>query len=385
MHKLFRITTVSVSLDKLLQGQLGFMSRYYDVTGIASGEEVLKKVAAREGIVTHHIDMTRKITPVQDLKATWRLYKLLKKERPLIVHSHTPKAGIVGMLAAKMAGVPHRLHTVAGLPLLVATGKKRKVLNYVEKLTYSFATKVYPNSFGLKQIIINEGFCKESKLKVIGQGSSNGIDTTHFSPDAVSEQQKAELRSKYNLKDENIVFVFIGRLVGDKGINELMSAFVKLHVLYPQTRLLLLGEFEKELDPVKPETEDIIHNHSAVIAAGFKPDIRPYLAVSDALVFPSYREGFPNGVMQAGAMGLPAIVTDINGCNEIVIEGKNGIIIPVKNEDAIKFAMERIITQKSATATMRQNARAMICNRYEQELIWNELLKEYRSLEVKGR
>lgn len=385
MHKLFRITTVSVSLDKLLQGQLGFMSRYYDVTGIASGEEVLKKVAAREGIVTHHIDMTRKITPVQDLKATWRLYKLLKKERPLIVHSHTPKAGIVGMLAAKMAGVPHRLHTVAGLPLLVATGKKRKVLNYVEKLTYSFATKVYPNSFGLKQIIINEGFCKESKLKVIGQGSSNGIDTTHFSPDAVSEQQKAELRSKYNLKDENIVFVFIGRLVGDKGINELMSAFVKLHVLYPQTRLLLLGEFEKELDPVKPETEDIIHNHSAVIAAGFKPDIRPYLAVSDALVFPSYREGFPNGVMQAGAMGLPAIVTDINGCNEIVIEGKNGIIIPVKNEDAIKFAMERIITQKSATATMRQNARAMICNRYEQELIWNELLKEYKSLEVKGR
>ena len=383
MHKLFRITTVSVSLDKLLHGQLGFMSKYYEVTGIASGEEVLKKVTAREGVVTHNIDMTRKITPVQDLKATWQLYKLLKKEKPLIVHSHTPKAGIVGMLAAKMAGVPHRLHTVAGLPLLVATGKKRKVLNYVEKLTYSFATKVYPNSFGLKQIIIDEGFCKESKLKVIGQGSSNGIDTKHFSPDTVSEQQKAELRSKYNLKDENIVFVFIGRLVGDKGINELMAAFVKLHVSYPQTRLLLLGEFEKELDPVKRETEDIIHNHRAVIAAGFQPDIRPYLAVSDALVFPSYREGFPNGVMQAGAMGLPAIVTDINGCNEIVVEGKNGIIIPVKDEDAIKVAMERVITQKSATATMRQNARAMICDRYEQELIWSELLKEYKSLEAK--
>jgi glycosyltransferase involved in cell wall biosynthesis len=382
MHKLFRITTVSVSLDKLLHGQLGFMSKHYEVIGIASGEEVLKKVTAREGVATYNLEMTRKITPVQDLKATWQLYKLLKKEKPLIVHSHTPKAGIVGMLAAKMAGVPHRLHTVAGLPLLVATGKKRKVLNYVEKLTYSFATKVYPNSFGLKQIIVDEGFCKENKLKVIGQGSSNGIDTKHFSPDTVSEQQRQELRSKYNLNDEHFVFVFIGRLVGDKGINELMSAFAKLHTSYPQARLLLLGEFESDLDPVTPETEDIIHNHPAVIEAGFQPDIRPYLAVSNALVFPSYREGFPNGVMQAGAMGLPAIVTDINGCNEIVVEGKNGIIIPVKNEEAIKAAMERIITQKDAFATMQQNARPMICDRYEQILIWNELLKEYKSLET---
>src|SRR5690606_28684085 len=176
MQKLIRITTIPLSLEKLLEGQLTYMNNFYDVTAISAEKERLEKYGRDNGVKTFWVEMTRAITPVTDLKSVWKLYRFLKREKPLIVHTHTPKAGIVGMLAAKMAGVPLRLHTVAGLPLLETNGFKRTILNFVEKATYQMATNVYPNSIGLKNIILQEGFTRENKLKVLGKGSSNGID-----------------------------------------------------------------------------------------------------------------------------------------------------------------------------------------------------------------
>ncbi|NCT19176.1 MAG: glycosyltransferase family 4 protein, partial [Flavobacteriia bacterium] len=192
-NKLIRITTVPISLEKLLEYQLRFMKQYYAVIAISSDKVNLERVGKLQEVPTFHVEMTRKITPLQDLKAVWQLYKYFKKEKPLIVHTHTPKAGTVGMLAAKLAGVPHRLHTIAGLPLLEATGGKRKLLNAVEKVTYACATKIYPNSLGLQEIIIKENFCNPNKLKVLGNGSSNGIDTTYFNPENFSAQQNQSL------------------------------------------------------------------------------------------------------------------------------------------------------------------------------------------------
>src|SRR5690554_6813774 len=178
MPKLIRITTVPVSLKTLLKGQHQYMSQNgFEVIGVSSSGKELKEVEKEEGIRTHVINMTRKITPLQDLKALFQLIRFLRKEKPDIVHTHTPKAGLLGMMAAKIAGVPHRLHTVAGMPLTVATGFKRRLLNFIEKLTYTCATKVYPNSERLKKIIINNNFTSEKKLKVIGYGSSIGIVT----------------------------------------------------------------------------------------------------------------------------------------------------------------------------------------------------------------
>ena len=177
-NKLIRITTVPISLEKLLENQLRFMNQYYSVTAISADKINLERVGKLQEVPTFHMEMTRKITPLQDLIAVWKLYSYFNKEKPLIVHTHTPKAGTLGMLAAKLAGVPHRLHTIAGLPLLEASGGKRKLLNAVEKATYACATNIYPNSFGLKEIIIQEQFCKPAKLKVLGNGSSNGIHTT---------------------------------------------------------------------------------------------------------------------------------------------------------------------------------------------------------------
>jgi glycosyltransferase involved in cell wall biosynthesis len=378
--KLIRITTVPISLDKLLTGQLQFMSSYYKVIAVSSDRDNLTKLGEKEKVDTFHVEMSRKITPVADLIAVFRLYRFLKTEKPLIVHSHTPKAGVVGMIAARLAGVPNRLHTVAGLPLLETSGAKRALLDFVEKTTYACATMVYPNSVGLKNIIIENQYCDATKLKVLAKGSSNGINTTFFNPDLFSTNQRQELKQNLNLTEENFVFVFVGRLVKDKGINELIEAFELLSKTNSKARLLLVGDYEQDLDPLSEKTLEVIKKNEAIITVGFQYDVRPYFAISNVLVFPSYREGFPNVVMQAGAMALPCIVSDINGCNEIIEEGKNGTIIPVKSANAILEKMVVLIENKIFYNQLQSAARTMILNRYDQQVVWEAILDEYSML-----
>lgn len=386
MKKIVRITTVPISLGGLLKGQLQFMSSHYTMIGISSkgekinGEYRLDNVGVTEGIKVIPIEMTRQITPLKDLKAVYQLYKILKKEKPAIVHSHTPKAGTVSMIAAKLAGIPYRLHTIAGLPLMEVTGIKRVVLDIVEKLTYACATKIYPNSYGLKTIILNNKYTVERKLKVLANGSSNGIDTNHFDPKLYTEIDRDALRKELGITSDDMVFVFVGRLVKDKGINELISAFKQVNKQYQNVKLILVGSYERELDPVLPDTELEINKNPAIISVGWQTDVRPYLAISNVLAFPSYREGFPNVVMQAGAMGVYSIVTNINGCNEIVEDGINGIIIPTKSDEALKEAMQNTIRDKKIVKEASIVCRQIIVERYKREYVWDEILKEYKKL-----
>lgn len=385
MHKkkLVRITTVPISLEILLKNQLRFMNQYYDVVGIASDQEKLKKIAEEQGIKVHHVEMTRKITILSDLKAVWALYRYFKKEKPFIVHTHTPKAGTLGMIAAKLARVPHRLHTVAGLPLLEFSGAKRVVLNCVEKVTYACATFIYSNSKGLKEIIMQEGFCQSNKIKVIGNGSSNGIDTSYFNPELFPKEQSQLLRTNLGIAADDFVFIFVGRLVTDKGVNELIAAFELLCTANSKDcKLLLVGPFELELDVLLPSTIESISKNNKIINVGFQTDVRPFFACSDCLVFPSYREGFPNVVLQAAVMGLPSIVTDINGCNEIIKEGVNGTIIAVKDIDVLLQAMQKMLDDEVFRTHLSQNARKEIVAYYEQYKVWEAILAEYKNLEA---
>lgn len=376
MAKIIRITTVSLSLHKLLHGQLGFINKYFEVVAVSSPGVFMNDVINNEGIRVYPIRMTRTINPVSDIISLFKLIRFLLKEKPEIVHSHTPKAGIIGMLAAWFCRVPVRMHTVAGLPLFETSGFKKGLLKFVEKTTYACATHVYPNSFGLKEIIIKNKFCSLTKLSVIANGSSNGIDTNYFSREAVDIEQAEQLRKKYFISKDDFVFIFIGRIVKDKGINELVFAFEKLSKEFNKIKLLMVGPEETLLDPLNEGTLQIMQNHPGIICAGFQEDVRPFLTISDVLVFPSYREGFPNVPMQAGAMGLPSIVTDINGCNEI-INGKNGIIIPPKDEQALYDAMKSVLENKEQINEMANSARSMIVSRYEQKFLWDALLKTY--------
>lgn len=384
MKKLLRITTIPLSLEKLLGEQLTFMGQYFDLTAIASDPNDLDRVGKKLGVKTFPVNMTRKITPFQDLKSLWAMYRYIKKEKPDIVHTHTPKAGLIGILAARLAGVPHRLHTVAGLPLMEATGYKQKILLEVEQLIYQSATKVYPNSKGLYDYILDQNIAPSSKLKILGNGSSNGINIQHFSPEVISDEVQSNLKKDLKISNEDFIFIFVGRLVGDKGVNELVQAFSNLEKKTKNVKLLLVGPLETDLDPLLTETLSEIENNPNIISAGYQTDVRSYFAVSGALVFPSYREGFPNVVMQAGAMDLPSIVSDINGCNEIIGDYQNGLIVPVKNAEAIENAMSILLNDKQLYQQIQSLAREKITSRYEQSLVWKAILEEYQQLLAKS-
>jgi glycosyltransferase involved in cell wall biosynthesis len=379
--KLIRITTVPLSLQKLLTGQMRFMrNQGFEVTMVSSDFEGKQQLEADEDSVFVPLNMTRKVSPIEDLKSLIAMYRLMKRLKPKIVHTHTPKAGLIGMLASKMADVPIRLHTVAGLPLMEKTGLMRKLLELMETLTYACATKVYPNSTHLKTFICKHNFAKNEKLKVIGNGSSNGINTQTFTLTTELETKATALRTQLNFTASDFVFIFIGRLVKDKGIEELVEAFDTLGEQYPKLKLLLVGPEEPELDALSTNCLNSIKHHPAISHVGYQADVRPYLALSNALAFPSYREGFPNVPMQAGCFNLPSIVTDINGCNEIIIPEENGLIIPVKDAMALKVSMERLYTDTILYQHMAGNARKMIVERYEQQKVWELILKEYQHL-----
>lgn len=381
MHKLIRITTVPLSLEKLLENQPHFFSSYFDITLVSSDENSLSKIASEQGVKCFPLEMTRKITPLQDLRCLVQLVRFLRKEQPYFVHSHTPKAGIIGMLAAYIARVPVRMHTVAGMPLMEATGFKRRILNLVERITYFCATRVYPNSKGLQDFIIQSTFCKATKLKVLGSGSSNGIDTTYFDPDQVSENQKETLKKELHIKSTDYVYCFVGRLVKDKGIDELIQAFAAISDKNKAAKLILVGHTEADLDPLLPETLHSIEFNENIIEVGFQNDVRPYLSIAHVFTFPSYREGFPNVVLQANAMGIPCIVSDINGCNEIISSGDNGLIIPSKNSSILQEKMELISTYPNQIKLNKTEIRALIKTKFERKVFWHLLLEEYKALE----
>lgn len=347
---------------------------YEVITASAAGAEVAE-ICKREGVRHFPIGFTRTLSPFKDLKALWQLIRLIKKEKPDIVHTHTPKAGLLGMMAAKFTGIKLRMHTVAGMPLMEASGSTKKILRITEKVTYFCAHKVYPNSYKLQDYMKVEFPAYENKFKIIGEGSSNGIDTVYFSRENIDDHVIASLRTDHNIPIEPIVFVFVGRIVEDKGIHELVEAFLEIK---EEAYLLIVGAFEDEREPVKAEIKQAISTHPRIIHVGFQKDIRPFLAASDIFVFPSYREGFPNVVLQAAAMELPCIVSDINGSNEIIAHNKNGLIVPVKNTQKLKFAMEDLLADSEKRKALILKSRASILEKYDQKKVWKAILEVYK-------
>ena len=296
MHKLFRINTIDRSL-RLLRGQLRFLNQEFDVTAIANDSGALAEVAKREGVRTIGVPMRREINLAADCRSLVQLYKIFRCERPYIVHANTPKASLLSMVAAWAARVPHRIYTVTGLRFETTRGVLRFTLKMMERITCLCATKVIPEGDGVKATLLREHITRKPMEK-IHNGNINGIDLEHYDRTEQVTARAAEIRNG----SEEFTFIFIGRMVRDKGINELVAAFARLNRDIPATKLLLVGKFEDELDPILPETKRMIENNPNIEFVGYQNDVRPYLAAADVAVLPSYREGFPNVVMQAGAM-----------------------------------------------------------------------------------
>lgn len=382
LKKLFRISTIPMSLNLLLNGQLRYLNQFYEVTAISGSGEDMEVVRAREGVKIKEIEMQRGISPLKDLKTLIQLYRYFNKEKPDIVHSITPKAGLLSMTAARWAGVPVRMHTFTGLIFPSKTGFLKQVLIIMDRVLTRNATHIFPEGQGVRKDLIQYRITRKP-LPIIANGNVNGIDTAFFNKDAANSTVNTVLKKQLGISEGDFVFVFVGRLVQDKGISELVNAFEVLSELQPtiesagECKLLLVGPVEEGHDMLSAATLNQMEQNPAIIAAGYRSDVRPYLAISDALVFPSYREGFPNVVLQAGSMGLPSIVTDINGCNEIIEDSKNGLIIPVKDTEALIQAMKRLMTDENLYHNLCVNARPNIVAKYKQHTVWEAILNEY--------
>lgn len=360
MPKLIRITTAPISLNVLLPWQMQYMQQHgFDVVMVSSDGPELNTVLEREGCRHHIVPMTRRMSPFTDFKCLWQLYRFFRKEKPDIVHSHTPKAGLLAMLAAKMAGVKLRVHTVAGLRYVTTKGFSRKILVFMERLTGKAATHVWPNSHSLRKFMEDNKLVKPSKLEVIGWGSSNGVRLSRYSVSSLLPEKLAAIKQHIQYDDKLVYFLSVGRIVHDKGMDELLEAFVKLYDKNPQVRLVLVGAFEDEVDPVSAAARELILNHPCVIMAGWSNEVEYYMHLAYALVHPSHREGFPNVLLQAGAMGCPVICSRIEGNIDIVEDRKTGLIFEVKDAAALYeklfFALDNHPVLQEYAATLRKH------------------------------
>ena len=377
--KLIRVATLPMSLNILLKGQLNFLNNYFNVVALSSNGKEMIEIEKRENVSTIVVPMKRHISIFYDIISLLKLVKVFKKENPIIVHSITPKAGLLSMIAARIARVPIRVHTFTGLIFPEKSGFLKYLLIYMDRLLCYFATNVYPEGNGVKKDLIKYNITSKP-LSIIGNGNINGIDLNFFSKKNISNDSQLKLKNKLNLNSNDFIFIYIGRIVADKGINELIIAFENISKKDVNIKLLLVGSFESELDPLKKSTIDSIFNNNKIIYCGFQNDVRPYYSIADSLVFPSYREGFPNVVLQAGSMGLPSIVTDINGCNEIIINEYNGLIIRPKNITDLENAMLRMFHDTEILKKCSSNSRSLIIRKFEQKKYWQSLLSEYNNL-----
>jgi glycosyltransferase involved in cell wall biosynthesis len=381
MPKLIRITTAPLSLKYLLRNQMRFMKQQgFDVIMVSSDGPERTDVITHEGCRHQVIPMTRKITPVADLRSLWSLYRFFKKEKPDIVHSHTPKAGLLAMLAAKMAGVKIRVHTIAGLRFMTATGNTRKLLVAMEKLTMKSATHVWPNSFSLRDYIVNNKLARASHLEVIGMGSSNGIDLTRFDPAVLKATELERVRAVMQYNEQLIYLLAVGRIVHDKGIDELVRSFDAVYRKNDRLRLVLVGAFEEELDPVSPESKALIQTHPGIIQAGWNDSVEYFMHIAHLLIHPSHREGFPNVLLQAGAMCCPVICSRIEGNIDIVEDRETGLIFEAGNADQLQEKIEQALDDPAQMKQYSQQLLKKVKEHFSQPAVHAYLLEKYKGL-----
>ncbi len=404
--KIIRACTVSQSIG-FVKGMLPDLMKKYEVVILSSPGPEMDAVREQYGVKTIALPMERHISVRHDIVSLWKMVKVMLREKPDMVHSMTPKAGLLCMMAGWLTRVPLRVHTFTGLVFPTATGLKRRILMLTDGITCFCATHVIPEGEGVKADLLNNGITKKP-LKVLGYGNVKGIDMQRFS----RRPEVMAISRQIPTSGATFTFLFVGRIVRDKGINELAKAFQQLSKKHPEARLLLVGNYEETLDPVSDETRQIIEDMPNLEWLGPKrgDELIAYYAASDCFVFPSYREGFPNTVIEAGAMGLPSIVTDINGSREIVCraavdadlksasresrisdtlrpgqDGKmsiltNGIMVPSKDVETLQEAMERMLTDKAMHQEMARNARPMIEQRFEQGFVRSCLYDFYKTI-----
>lgn len=378
--RLVHITTVPLSL-MFLRGQVGYMqARGFSVHAVSSPGELLDDFARREGVATFAVEMPRRITPFRDLLAIARLWRYLRRVRPHIVHAHTPKGGLLGMVSAWLARAPVRIYHMRGLPLETATGWRRTLLRWSERLSCRLAHRVLCVSHSLRALAVAERLCPPEKIRVLAAGSGNGVDAAErFNPAHLSASARTDSRAAYGIPATATVVGYVGRLVGDKGLVELAAAWQTVRQSFPDLHLLLVGPWEPQ-DPVPPDVETLLRTDARVHLTGHVRDVAPLYAAMDLLVLPSYREGFPNTLLEAAAMGLPVVATRVPGCVDAVADGVTGTLVPPRDPDTLASAIAGYLADPGRREAHGRAGRERVLREFRPEDIWAALHREYQDL-----
>ena len=377
---LLHITTIPMSLN-FLRGQVGYIKqRGIQVHALSSPGPELEAFGEWEAVPVSAVKMSRRITPFQDLGAVVGILRVLRRLRPTIVQAHTPKGGLLGMIAATLYRVPVRIYHMRGLPLLCATGMRRWLLWCADRVACWLAHQVLCVSPSLRNEAIREGFCPPEKIKVLAGGSGNGVDARRrFNPEWLGEQARPDARRRLGIPSAATVVGFVGRMVRDKGIVELTEAWRRLREDYPQLHLLLVGPFERQ-DPVSPETEALLREDPRVHLAGMDWNTPSLYAAMDLVALPTYREGFPNVLLEAAAMGLPVVATRIPGCIDAVQDGVTGTLVPLADAQALTRAIGMYLADPVLRRKHGAGGRERIRRKFRQDVIWEALYREYLRL-----
>ena len=339
--RLLHMTTVPTTLS-FLESQIQYVkSNGMDVHVVSSPGSALGEFGSRMGVEAHELPMERRITPFRDLLALWRLTGIIRKLRPQIVHGHTPKGGLLAMLGAWWCGVPVRMYHIHGLPMVTATGTKRRLLRWSEKISCLLASQVYCVSKSVREVAVKERLCPAEKIEVLLHGTINGVDAaTSFNPDRMEASVRSDIREMYNIPAEALVVGFVGRIVRDKGIIELSQAWNVVSRTFSNAHLLIIGPFEPQ-DPVPEEVQQQLRNDDRIHLAGWvgPEQIPKHFYALDVLALPTYREGFNTVLLEASAMRLPVVASRVPGCTDGVIDGETGMLVPSRDAKALAKAL----------------------------------------------
>ncbi len=361
-----------------LQGQLQFFhDRGFDVTVLCPEKRKGEwEVARPAGIPVIEVPMERKIAPLQDLVSLWRLWRILLTIRPVVTNVGTPKAGLLGGFAACLNRVPCLIYTLHGLRFETTKGLKRRLLVYAEHLACCFAHRVICVSQSVREKAIASGLASRERMVVLGSGSCNGVDSSRFAATPEITRRAADLRRAFGIPAQAPIVLFVGRLTCDKGIPELVQAFLKLAEQFPDLRLLLAGCFEAE-DPLPVDIRKYLETHPGVIFVGPVQDIATYYAMADVVVLPSHREGLPTVVLEAQAAGKPVVGASATGIVDVVVHGETGLLFPVGDVPSLAEALARLITDKALARKLGRAGQEHVQRNFQQERIWEALYGEY--------
>lgn len=378
---LAHITTVPMSLWAFFGGQIGYMkSQGLEVHGVSSPGPLLQDFANREGVPVHAVTMSRGISPLADMGAVVRLWLLLRRIRPDLVHAHTPKAALLGMIAACLARAPVRIYHMHGLRLTAMKGAPRLLLAWTERLTCALAHQVLCVSPSVRTAAMDLHLCAGGKIKVLAHGSINGVDAARaFNPSVVGEAARGLARANWRIPANATVIGFVGRLVRDKGVEELVESWRALREEFPDLYLLLVGPFEA-LDPVSPATERLLREDARVRLTGENWDTPALYATMDVFVLPTHREGFPLVPLEAAAMGLPVVGTRALGCVDAVEDGVTGALVMPGDVKGLTDALRVYLHNPRLRREHGANGRERVLRDYRPETIWRATYDEYARL-----